>query len=204
MIPPRDNIFICKGSFQLKRHVAFFVRRHRTKNWTYIRRSKDALDVILKSYVRSLYVLCPGGFWYDLYLRADIAILLFHRVEDNVFSDWILQKLSFDDSVGVKMHARPMPWAKVVDMEMIIKWKIKWKLNLEISHEIDSYQKKFDLLESCCFCDCCLLHSCCFCDCCWFEHKKNLKGYETWPFQIFFDPKRTNNKNIKSSKLAPQ
>ena len=29
-------------------------------NWTYVRRSEDVLDVFWKSYVRSIYVLCPG------------------------------------------------------------------------------------------------------------------------------------------------
>ena len=30
-------------------------------NWTFIRRSEDALGVFWKSYVRSIYILCPGG-----------------------------------------------------------------------------------------------------------------------------------------------
>ena len=30
-------------------------------NWTYIRRSADVQDVFWKSYVRSIYILCPGG-----------------------------------------------------------------------------------------------------------------------------------------------
>ena len=30
-------------------------------NWTYIRRSKDVLDVLWRSYARSIYILCLGG-----------------------------------------------------------------------------------------------------------------------------------------------
>ena len=30
-------------------------------NWTYIRRSEDIQDVLWLSYVRSIYLLCPGG-----------------------------------------------------------------------------------------------------------------------------------------------
>ena len=30
-------------------------------NWTYIRRSEDVLDFFWTSYVRLIYVLCPGG-----------------------------------------------------------------------------------------------------------------------------------------------
>ena len=30
-------------------------------NWMHIRRSEDALDIFWMSYVRSIYVLCPGG-----------------------------------------------------------------------------------------------------------------------------------------------
>ena len=30
-------------------------------NWTYIRRSEIVLDVFWTSYVRSIYILCPGG-----------------------------------------------------------------------------------------------------------------------------------------------
>ena len=30
-------------------------------DWTYIRRSKDVLDVSWTSYVRSIYALCPAG-----------------------------------------------------------------------------------------------------------------------------------------------
>ena len=33
-------------------------------NWTYTRRSEDALDVFLTSYVRSIYILCPGGYFF--------------------------------------------------------------------------------------------------------------------------------------------
>ena len=30
-------------------------------NWTYIRRSEDTLDVFWTSYIRLIYILCPGG-----------------------------------------------------------------------------------------------------------------------------------------------
>ena len=33
----------------------------RDVKWTYIKQLEDAQDIFLTSYVRSVYVLCPGG-----------------------------------------------------------------------------------------------------------------------------------------------
>ena len=41
-------------------------------NWTYIRRSEDIQDVFRKSYVRSIYFLCPGGKFNLLMLVCNI------------------------------------------------------------------------------------------------------------------------------------
>ena len=41
-------------------------------NWTYIRRSEDVLDALWTFYVRSIYVLCPGGStWLYFWLKEE-------------------------------------------------------------------------------------------------------------------------------------
>ena len=72
-------------------------------NWTYIRRSEDAMDIFWTSYVRSIYVLCPGGWmqiiwnrecftWNisDYDYRYESTILSLHgkiRIRKNAYSD---------------------------------------------------------------------------------------------------------------------
>ena len=53
-------------------------------NWTYIRRSEDVQDIFWTPYVRSIYVLCPGGFQslFLIKLQAPATLLkkrLWHR-----------------------------------------------------------------------------------------------------------------------------
>ena len=48
-------------------------------NWTYIRRSEDIQDVFRKSYVRSIYFLCPGGKFNLLKLVCNIPHSSYHK-----------------------------------------------------------------------------------------------------------------------------
>ena len=46
-------------------------------NWTYIRRSEDVQDVFWTFYVRSIYVLCPGGiciFQYEYFVLYSFVL----------------------------------------------------------------------------------------------------------------------------------
>ena len=44
-------------------------------NWTYIKRSEDAQGVFWKSYVRSIYVVCPRGMILNFPLKYKYAVL---------------------------------------------------------------------------------------------------------------------------------
>ena len=50
-----------QGYCQLKKCSFGILPWTRDVKWTYIKQLEDAQDIFLTSYVRSVYVLCPGG-----------------------------------------------------------------------------------------------------------------------------------------------
>ena len=75
--------------FSLPRNIWFLYPWIQDVSWTHTRRSEDLLELFWTSYVRSIYVLWPGGKEYFLYYSCSENWIKFLGKMFYATSDWI-------------------------------------------------------------------------------------------------------------------